>query len=208
MPSPQLVLASASPRRRELLGRLGLVFEVDPPRVPEETWCEDEAPGDFARRQAEAKAAEVTERRPSHLVIAADTIVVLEGAVLGKPDDAAHARSMLERLSGRTHAVHTGVALVCGPRRASAVEVTEVRFRALDPVEIRDYVATGEPLDKAGAYGIQAFGATLVEGVSGCYFNVMGLPIVRLLRLLAETGWEYRVPGRLEPVDRSPAGPA
>lgn len=208
MPSPQLVLASASPRRRELLGRLGLVFEVDPPRVPEETWREEEAPGDFARRQAEAKAAEIAARRPADLVIAADTIVVLEGVVLGKPADAAHARRMLERLSGRTHSVHTAVALAGSSGRASGIEVTEVRFRTLAPGEIRDYVATGEPLDKAGAYGIQAFGATLVERVSGCYFNVMGLPIVRLVRLLAETGWEYRVPGRLEPVDGPPASPA
>lgn len=199
MSAPRLVLASGSPRRRDLLTRLGLAFDVDPPRDPEGTLGDGEPPAAFARRQAEAKAVEVAERRPGDLVIAADTIVVLEGVVLGKPVDEEDARSMLERLSGRAHTVHTGVAVALGARRASGVEVTEVRFRDLDPAEIRDYVATGEPLDKAGAYGIQAFGATLVEEVRGCYFNVMGLPIVRLTRLLAETGWEYRVPGRLQP---------
>lgn len=199
MSAPRLVLASASPRRRDLLIRLGLVFDVDPPRRPEGTLVGGEPPDAFARRQAEAKAAEVAERRPGDLVIGADTIVVLGGAVLGKPIDAAEARGMLERLSGRVHAVHTGVAVALGARRASGVEVTEVRFRDLDPKAIHDYVATGEPLDKAGAYGIQAFGATLVEEVRGCYFNVMGLPVVRLIRLLAEAGWEYRVPGRLLP---------
>jgi septum formation protein len=136
------------------------------------------------------------------LVIAADTIVVLEGSVLGKPSDVGAARAMLERLSGRVHTVHTGVAVARGSRSASGVEVTEVRFRQLDSTQIEDYVTTGEPLDKAGAYGIQAFGATLVEEVRGCYFNVMGLPVVRLLHVLEEAGWEYRVPGRLQPAER------
>ncbi|MGH7558957.1 MAG: Maf family protein [Gemmatimonadota bacterium] len=209
--APRLVLASGSPRRRDLLAGLGLAFEVDPPRNPEEVWDGRDAPDAFARRLAEAKAADVAGRRPGDLVIGADTIVVLGSDVLGKPADSAAARTMLQRLSGLVHAVHTGVAVVLDDRRASGVEVTAVRFRDLGATEIDDYVATGEPLDKAGAYGIQAFGATLVERVEGCYFNVMGLPVVRLLALLEEVGWEYRVPGRLHRVGltvRDPDGSA
>ncbi len=199
--APPLVLASGSPRRREQLKRIGLTFDVDPPWAPEQGWDGSEAPTSFARRTAMAKAAEVARRRHGSLVVAADTIVVLGDEVLGKPVDAADARSILGRLSGCVHEVHTGVAVASGDgRRASGVEVTLVHFRELDSGEIYDYVATGEPLDKAGAYGIQAFGATLVRRVEGCYFNVMGLPIVRLLSLLAEVGWEYRAPGRLRPV--------
>ncbi|MGH7543957.1 MAG: Maf family protein [Gemmatimonadota bacterium] len=206
--APQIVLASGSPRRRDVLARLGLRFQVDPPRREEGAWSEAEEPNAYAARIAGAKAAEVAERRPDGLVIAADTIVVLDGDVLGKPGDAAEARAMLARLSGREHAVHTAVAVVApGGARATGTEVTRVRFLALQMEEIDAYVATGEPLDKAGAYGIQEYGATFVEGVSGCYFNVMGLPVVRLLALLDEVGWAYRVPGRLRALDPVAAPP-
>ncbi len=202
-----MVLASGSPRRRQLLAGLGLLFDVDPPRGNEGPRFPGEEPDAYAGRVAAAKAAEVAARRPDALILAADTIVVLERDVLGKPEDAAAARAMLARLSGREHAVHTGVTVMApNGRRATGTEVTRVRFRALRSDEIEAYVATGEPLDKAGAYGIQGFGATLVEGVRGCYFNVMGLPVVRLLALLDEVGWAYRLPGRLRAV--SPAAPS
>jgi septum formation protein len=203
-----IVLASGSPRRRELLARLGLRFEVDPPRGEEDPPSQGEDPDSYARRISAAKAAEVATRHPDALVLAADTIVVLDGDVLGKPGSAAEARAMLARLSGREHTVHTGVTVLApGGPRASGTEVTRVGFRVLGPEEIDAYVATGEPLDKAGAYGIQEYGATLVEGVRGCYFNVMGLPVVRLLALLDEVGWAYRVPGRLRAVDPAAAPP-
>ena len=200
--APPLVLASGSPRRRELLAGLGLAFDIDPPRSPEGNWG-GEPPEAFARRLAEAKAAEVAARRRGHLVIGADTIVVRDGVVLGKPADPAHARVMLEFLAGRVHTVHTAVTVIGDARGATGVERTEVRFRELTSAEIDDYVATGEPLDKAGAYGVQGLGATLVEEVRGCYFNVMGLPVVLLLRLLPKAGWEYRMPGLLQPTGGS-----
>jgi septum formation protein len=203
--APPIVLASASPRRRDALMRLGLSFQVVPaPPETEGAWDGVESPPDFARRSAEAKAAVVAAGRPDALVVAADTIVVLEGMVLGKPAGDADARSMLARLAGREHTVHTGVALAApGGPSASGVEATRVAFRDLADDEILAYVATGEPLDKAGAYGIQAYGATLVAGVHGCYFNVMGFPVARFLGLLGELGWEYRAPGRLRPVTLS-----
>lgn len=202
------MLASGSPRRRELLAGLGLRFEVDPPRSEEDAWTAGEAPGTYAGRISAAKAAEVAERRPDALVVAGDTVVALDGDVLGKPDDAAGARAMLARLSGREHMVHTALTVIApGGARATGTEITRVRFRSLKAEEIEAYVATGEPLDKAGAYGIQGFGATLVEGVRGCYFNVMGLPVVRLLALLDEAGWAYRVPGRLRAVGPAATSP-
>jgi septum formation protein len=205
---PPIVLASGSPRRREILARLGLRFEVDPPRREEDLPSPAEDPAAYAGRISAAKAAEVAERRPGALVLAADTVVVLEGDVLGKPADAAEARAMLARLAGREHAVHTAVTVVAPDgSRATGSELTRVRFRGLQSEEIDAYVATGEPLDKAGAYGIQEYGATFVEGVSGCYFNVMGLPVVRLLALLDEVGWAYQVPGRLRAVDPAAAPP-
>ena len=206
--APPIVLASGSARRRELLARLGLRFEVEPPRFEEDAWTAGEDPDAYAGRISAAKAAEVAERRPDALVVAGDTIVVLDGDVLGKPSDAVSAKAMLARLSGREHAVHTAVTVLApGGARATGTEITRVLFRGLGAEEIDDYVATGEPLDKAGAYGIQAYGATLVKGVSGCYFNVMGLPVVRLLALLDEVGWAYRVPGRLRAVDPAAVPP-
>lgn len=188
---PDLVLASASPRRRELLLDLGLQFQVVPADV-------DEGPIAAAIRDperlvsalAEAKAKSVSSKHPEALVIGADTVVVLDGAILGKPADEIEAKAMLARLSGRTHRVYTGVAVVHGRSRRTKVcaEVTGVTFGTLTAEVIERYVRTGEPLDKAGAYGIQGLGATLVERVDGCYFNVVGLPIYRLARLLEEFG--------------------
>lgn len=188
-----------------MLTRLGFEFDVVPaPPEAEAVWDGEEEPVAFARRTAEAKGAAVAAVRPDALVMAADTIVVLDGQVLGKPAGADEARSMLARLAGREHIVYTAVALVGpGEHSASGVEETRVAFRDLGDDEIAAYVATGEPLDKAGAYGIQAYGATLVAGVRGCYFNVMGLPVSRLLHLLREVGWEYRAPGRLLPTVQS-----
>lgn len=186
-----------------MLDQLGLSFEiVPPPPDTEPPWAQLEEPSRHARRSAEAKAQAVAARRPEAVVLAADTIVVLDDDVMEKPGDEEHAREMLARLSGREHMVVTGVA-VCAPgnRMVSGVEATAVRFRELHTDEIAAYVRTGEPLDKAGAYGIQAYGATLVEGVRGCYFNVLGFPVARVLALLRAIGFGYQVPGGLEPVD-------
>ena len=175
-----LVLASASPRRRALLERLGLAPDVRPTDA-DETWPAlpvGPAAEAVAMRKAEAVDA------PGALVLAADTVVVLDGDVLGKPADEAHARATLARLSGRTHHVTTGIALRYDGRQAVAHATTAVTFAALSDAEIAAYVATGSPLDKAGAYGIQDdAGALLVEGIEGDYFNVVGLP----LRTLYET---------------------
>jgi septum formation protein len=187
---PPLVLASRSPRRAELLRRLGLDFEIVPGEV-DETYVDHEMPAAHAERLAREKAIAVAASRPGHLVLGSDTIVVLGSDVLGKPRDAAEAAAMLRRLSGREHEVFTGVALADGSRVHSAVERVAVRFRNLGDSEIDDYVATGEPLDKAGAYGIQDMGSALVESIQGDYFAVMGLPVVRTIDLLKRAGWAY-----------------
>lgn len=184
-----LVLASASPRRRELLALLGLTFEVAAADI-DESWRNGEAPAAHAERLAREKAAAVA--RPQAAVVAADTIVVIDGAILGKPRDAADAAAMLRALSGRGHTVHTAVAVAYRGREASLVESTQVWFRPLDERTIAEYVATGEPLDKAGAYGIQGYGAVLVERIAGDYFTVMGLGLGRMVELLREVGLEYR----------------
>ncbi len=177
-----LVLASASPRRRALLDRLGLTFRVEPTDA-DETWPADLDVGAAAEAVALRKAAAVA--APGALVLAADTVVVLDGDVLGKPTDEAHAARTLRRLSGRTHHVVTGIALALDGRQRTAHERTAVTFADLSDVEIAAYVATGSPLDKAGAYGIQDdAGALLVERIEGDYFNVVGLPIRRLYQTL------------------------
>lgn len=202
MSAPPILLASSSPRRREILEILGFDFAVrGAPDGVEQPWRPGRDPVDFARETACEKRDAMASLHPEALVIAADTVVVVDDTVLEKPADEADARAMLTRLSGDTHRVCTGVAVAApGPRETVGVETTRVTFRDLGLDEIGDYVATGEPLDKAGAYGIQGYGATLVSGVEGCYFNVMGLPVARLLSLLREVGWEYRAPGRLRPV--------
>ncbi|MEN8376106.1 MAG: nucleoside triphosphate pyrophosphatase [Gemmatimonadota bacterium] len=191
MSDGSLVLASGSPRRASLLSMLGVEFEVlaaelDERRLP------DESPAAYAERTAREKASAVALRRPGSVVLAADTIVVLDGQVLGKPVDERGAVDMLLRLQGRDHVVRTAVAVADPAGRVrSGVESTRVVFRAFDEATALAYAATGEPLDKAGAYGIQGYGATLVEAIDGDFFAVMGLPIVRTIRLLEEAGWRY-----------------
>jgi len=190
----RLVLASASPRRRELLEGLGLSFEVHPSQVEEETF-KHLPPAARVEALALAKAWSLLPKFPGCLIVGADTLVVCEGRVLGKPGSAAEAAAMLSFLSGRTHLVYTGVAVVRSPDGMAKAShaVTEVTFRPLTKREIRAYVASGEPLDKAGAYGIQGRGALLVKEIKGDYFNVVGLPLVSLTELLAQFGlniWE------------------
>ena len=205
MQSPNLVLASSSPRRRELIARLGLEFEVLPADV-DESPRRGEAPEALARRLAEDKASAIAHVRPQALVIGSDTIVVVDGDVLGKPADDEEAVRMLLRLQGREHRVETGIAVVAPPlagqkaaRVASSVVGVDVRFRAFDESIARAYVATREPLDKAGAYGIQGYGSALVERIDGDYFAVMGLPIARMLSHLRELGWDYRFDSGFQP---------
>ena len=179
-----IVLASASPRRRELMEMLGVKdLEILPARGEERPHPEL-TPDALVMELSRCKAQEVAERRPGALVIGADTIVVLDGAVLGKPRDEEDARAMLKRLSGRTHTVWTGISLVRGGETVSHAERTEVTFRPLTGREIDSYVATGEPLDKAGAYGAQGLGSLFVEHLDGDFFNVMGLPLCALGNLL------------------------
>lgn len=183
-----LILASGSPRRRQLLEQIGLTFVVRSSDVDESV-----SPGltpaqvveSLSARKGEAVAAEAA---PGDLVLSADTVVALDGAILGKPRDRAEAEAMLTALSGRTHQVYTGVTLLQDGRRLTEHEVTAVTFRPLSPEEIAAYVSTGEPMDKAGAYGIQGLGALLVERLEGDYFNVMGLPLCRLGEMLAQFG--------------------
>ena len=186
----RLVLASQSPRRRELLTLVGLAHEVRPADV-DETPLADEQPVPHAERLAREKAETLAARERDAVVVAADTIVVIDDLILGKPGDAAEARAMLRRLAGRTHTVFTAVAVARDGRTVSGVEEVRVTFRALDDAEIAAYVATGEPMDKAGSYGIQGFGATIVERIEGDYFAVMGLPLVRLVGLLGDVGLRY-----------------
>jgi septum formation protein len=185
---PRVILASASPRRRELLGLIGIEHEVRPANI-DETYLADESPRAHAERLAREKAAAIDV--PDAVTIGSDTIVVVDGQVLGKPRDRLHAAQMLRQLSGRSHIVMTGVAAKWRGALASGLEEVGVTFRELTDAEIERYIDTGEPMDKAGAYGIQGFGATIVDRVDGDYFAVMGLPLNRLARLLASLGLSY-----------------
>jgi septum formation protein len=183
-----LVLASASPRRRELLAILGLPFEVLASEV-DESLPSGEAPECSVARLAVAKAEAGAERRPDALVLGADTLVVLDGFVFGKPRDAAQARSMLRGLSGRTHRVWTGIAVAgAGTPTLERVVGAEVTFRAISDQEIEAYVATGEPLDKAGAYAIQGRASAFVTELRGELSTVVGLPMSATIELLRERG--------------------
>lgn len=184
-----IVLASGSPRRREILELLALDFVVRPPDV-EETILEGRGPEEEAHRLAVAKAA-ASVSDTGELVVAADTLVALDNEILGKPDDSADAYRMLMRLQGNRHEVFTGLAVSLDGRIEAGVAITSVWFRPLDAAECAEYVATGEPLDKAGAYGIQGLGAALVQRIEGEYFNVMGLPVQLLLSLLDRFGLRY-----------------
>ena len=186
----RVILASQSPRRRELLTLVGITHDVQPADIDETPWP-DEAPIPHTERLATAKAQVIASRNPDALVIAADTIVVIDGAILGKPTDEAGARAMLRRLSGRTHEVCTAMVVAIGEQVRSEVVRVQVRFRTLDDDSIARYVKTGEPMDKAGAYGIQGYGATIVEHIEGDYFAVMGLSLVTVVRLAGQMGVSY-----------------
>jgi septum formation protein len=190
MISPRVILASASPRRRELLDLVGIAHEVQPADI-DETYQDGEEAAPHAERLAREKGATIAARHPDAIVISADTIVVIDGLVLGKPRDEADAARMLAMLGGQTHVVLTAVAVSYKGKMRSGVESVRVTFRTLDTERIGAYIATAEPMDKAGAYGIQGFGATLVERVDGDYFAVMGLPLARMVDLLQEIGVRY-----------------
>ena len=185
----KIILASQSPRRKELLERMGIRdFETISPNVDESAF-HGLPPEELVRRLSAEKAAAVAGKvGEDAIVIAADTVVALEGAVLGKPADELDAFKMLSALSGVRHQVYTGVTVCRGGEKQTAHEVTDVTFRELSEGEIEDYIATGEPMDKAGAYGIQGYGALLIQGISGDYYNVMGLPVCRLSGMLARFG--------------------
>lgn len=181
-----VVLASGSPRRRELLGQMGIEdFEVLPAQG-EETAPEGLAPDALVARLALQKVREVAALRPEATVIGADTVVALDGQVLGKPSDEEEAREMLSALSGRRHQVYTGMAVLSGGQAFTHVECTQVEFRPLTAEEIAAYVATGESMDKAGAYGIQGRACVFIRGIQGDYYNVVGLPVCALHELLAQ----------------------
>jgi len=178
----ELILASQSPRRKELLGLLRLPFTVRVADI-DETMDANKAPFDEVARVSRCKA-EAVARKADDIVIAADTIVVCEGKVLGKPRDPEDAKAMLSLLSGRDHQVMTGMCVLRGEQCVTATEVTDIHFRELSTAEIDAYVATGEPMDKAGSYGIQGGAAIFAEKMVGDYYNVMGLPVCRLWKIL------------------------
>ena len=186
-----IILASASPRRRELLERIGITgFTVAAPNV-DESVEPGLSPADMVEQLSLRKArAAAGHFGPDDLILAADTVVALDGAVLGKPRDEDDAFAMLSALSGREHCVYTGITVLRGAKVITQHEATAVTFRELSPDEIWGYIATGEPLDKAGAYGIQGVGALLVSGIRGDYSNVMGLPLFRLGRILRDFGMD------------------
>jgi septum formation protein len=188
-----VILASGSPRRRELLELLGMRFEVRP-AADEETPHPVEEPAAFAVRAARAKAELVAQDHPRSPVLASDTVVEIDSAILGKPVSTSEARAMLRQLSGRTHQVHTAVALMVNGRCRSLLDTADVRFRSLNDRTIDWYVATAEPMDKAGAYAVQGAGGLLVESVTGSPQTVIGLPISRLPELFEASGldlWDY-----------------
>jgi septum formation protein len=182
----KLVLASASPRRRELLAAAGLVFDARPAAV-DETPRPREAPDVYVARLAEEKARAAW--RAGEVVLAADTTVVVDNEMLGKPADPADAERMLTRLAGRAHQVLTGYCLFDGVAAQVGVAATQVVFRPMSEDEIAEYAASGEPLDKAGAYGIQGLASKFVDRIEGCYFNVVGLPVSRVYALLRDSNF-------------------
>ena len=184
----KIILASQSPRRKELLERMGITdFEVIPARGAE-IFTRSLTPSQLVEELSQNKCAEVAAAHPDDLIIAADTVVAVNNRVLGKPRSEEDAARMLSALSGRLNMVYTGVTVALGRERVTEYEITSVRFRPLTQADIVRYIATGEPMDKAGAYGIQGYGCVLVEGISGDYYNVMGLPVCRLARMLARFG--------------------
>ena len=180
----KIVLASSSPRRKELLTTAGISFEIDVEGVEEV--IQGETVEEIVCSLAEQKCTPVASRRPEDCVIGADTVVALDNKILGKPKDKEDAKQMLRTLSGKSHAVYTGVCIAANGEKHIFYEKTEVKFFDLTEDEIERYVETGEPMDKAGAYGIQGFGCTLVEGISGDYFDVVGLPVAKTVRKIRE----------------------
>lgn len=190
---PSIILASASPRRAVLLEQIGLAFSVQPADV-DETPKNGEPPEQYVQRLARDKALAVSASAPDCLVLGADTTVVLDGRILGKPADANDARAMLGRLSGATHQVMTAVALAQNGRSQCRLVITEVCFRELSAAEIDAYIATGEPMDKAGGYGIQGLGGIFINELRGSYSSVVGLPLQETAALLEDAGypvWKY-----------------
>lgn len=187
----RVVLASQSPRRRELLTLIGVTHTVMPADI-DESVHPNEQPVNHAERLARTKASVIAASDKTALVIGSDTIVVIDDHILGKPTDEEDAARMLRQLSGRTHTVVTAVAVAYGERLVSAIERVAVTFRELTDENIRAYIATREPMDKAGAYGIQGFGATIVERIDGDFFSVMGLPLGQMIRLCEDVGARYR----------------
>ncbi|HYS19985.1 MAG TPA: nucleoside triphosphate pyrophosphatase [Gemmatimonadales bacterium] len=186
-----IVLASSSPRRQQLLEMLRIPFRVIAPEVDEHV-LPTEKPDHYVRRLARAKAEAVAARAPGALILAADTTVVLDGEIIGKPESPADAVAMLTRLQGRTHEVMTGVAVLRDGDIAQALDISRVTFCSMDQAGLESYVATGEPLDKAGAYAIQGVGALLIARVEGDVYGVMGLPVGLVVDLLARFGRPYR----------------
>ncbi len=190
-----LVLASASPRRAELLRQIELSFAIEPSPAPEPL-PDGRPPEAFVAHSAESKARCVYQllcqrgTAADAIVIGADTIVCVDGAILGKPVDAAHAAHMLRQLSGRRHRVYTGLSLISAWNECGGCEATSVDMRVLTDADIDAYVSSGEPLDKAGAYGIQGRAARFIESIVGCYYNVVGLPLARLCVLLGDMGYD------------------
>lgn len=183
-----VVLASASPRRRELLSLIFDGYRVVPSQFDEDSVPDEFAPADHVQHSALMKARDVAVANPQSLVIGSDTIVVVDSRILGKPEDEADAANMLAMLGGRTHQVYSGIALIKDGFERTAVESTDVTFRSLSDETISRYIATREPMDKAGAYAIQGVGSVLIESIAGCYFNVVGLPLHRLSRMLEDFG--------------------
>ena len=183
----RLVLAARSPRRADLLTAAGYEFEVTPADIDERR-CDDETAAEYVGRLASEKAAIVTASAPDAMVLGADTVVVIEGLVLGKPVDEADAAAMLHRLSGRSHEVLTGVALLSRGRRRTEVVTTRVRFRTLTAADVVWYVASGEPVGKAGAYAIQGRASSFVTRIEGSYSNVVGLPVATVDEMIRASG--------------------
>lgn len=188
LPKLDVILASASPRREELLGLIFKEFWVMPSGYDESKVPEDLTPAEHVVYSSLMKARDIAQKNKKSLVIGADTVVVIDETILGKPHDRAEAARMLKSLSGRLHQVYTGITVIYDNKERSAFECTDVKFSELSDDVISRYVSSGEPMDKAGAYAIQGRGAVLIESINGCYFNVVGLPIHKLSAILSEIG--------------------
>mgnify|MGYP006289239711 CR=1 FL=1 len=189
----QIILASGSPRRKKLVERLGIDFEVCPSQIDEDQ-VNESRPEVLVKVLARLKAQEVADRKEG-IIIAADTVVSLHQEVLGKPATEKEAYAMLKKLSGSEHQVTTGITVISNSQEITDYQQTTVQFREIDDQEINQYIATGEPMDKAGAYGIQAKGAIFVTGINGCFYNVMGMPLAWLVERLKELGIAIKLNG-------------